>query len=85
MLAAKPKILLFDNADRGLDKDGYALVYKLLAKLKKRVTMILISDDKNILQLSDRDYVINAGQLVERQLVDDSKLHDVKPYQVLRL
>ena len=85
VLAAKPKILLFDNADRGLDKDGYALVYKLLAKLKKRVTMILISDDKNILQLSDRDYVINAGQLVERQLVDDSKLHDVKPYQVLRL
>ena len=85
VLAAKPKILLFDNADRGLDKEGYHLVYKLLAKLKNRVTLILVSDDKNILHLSDRDYVLDNGELKERRFVDDSKLHDVKPYQVLRL
>ena len=73
------------NADRGLDKEGYHLVYKLLAKLKGKVTMILISDDKNILHLSDRDYVLDHGKLTERQFIDDSKLHDVKPYQALRL
>lgn len=85
VLAAKPKILLFDNADRGLDKDGYHLVYKLLAKLKGKITMILVSDDKNILHLSDKEYVLDEGVLQERQFMDASKLHDVKPYQVLRL
>ena len=85
VLAAKPKVLLFDNADRGLDKEGYHLVYKLLAKLKGRVTLILVSDDKNILFLSDRDYILDNGELKESRFVDDSKLHDVKPYQVLRL
>ncbi|WP_394201976.1 peptidase domain-containing ABC transporter [Marinagarivorans algicola] len=85
VLSAKPKILLFDNADRGLDKEGYHLVYKLLAKLKGKVTMILISDDKNIIQLSDYEYVLGNGELTQRQFMDESKIHDVKPYQALRL
>lgn len=85
VLAAKPKILLFDNADRGLDKQGYHLVYQLLAKLKGKVTMVLVSDDKNILQLSDTDYYLNNGDLTEKNFIDESKLHDIKPYQALRL
>ena len=40
VLALKPKIILFDNADRRLDKEGYTRIYSLLARLKKKVSMI---------------------------------------------
>ena len=70
---------------RALDKEGYQVVYRLLARLKNRVTLILVSDDLNIIGLSDREYVLEQGHLTQKEFLDPSKLHDVKPYQVLRL
>lgn len=62
-LAAKPGLILFDNADRSLDKDGYAMIYSLLARLKGKISMILITDDRNISALADRHYTLKDGQL----------------------
>ena len=31
------------------------------------------------------EFVLDGGEFKERQFADESKLHDVKPYQVLRL
>ncbi len=85
VLAYKPRVLLFDNADRALDKEGYNQLYRLLARLKSKITMVIVTDDRNILRLAKNEYVLTDGKLVERAFSDDSKIHDVLPYQELRL
>ena len=62
-LATKPRILLFDQADRALDRAGYNLVFSLLNRLRGKVTMVPISDDQNITALADRHYVIENARL----------------------
>ncbi len=83
VLALKPKIILFDNADRRLDKEGYTRIYSLLARLKKKVSMILISEDRNICELEDRHFVIENKNLKEAPLPFSKK--NITPYKELRL
>ena len=83
-LASKPRLILFDNADRALDKDGYNRIYRLLARLKGKATLIIITNDRNISRIAGKHYVLAAGTLVEKTSADDSR-HDILPYQELRL
>ncbi|MBU0799854.1 MAG: ATP-binding cassette domain-containing protein, partial [Alphaproteobacteria bacterium] len=62
-LASKPRVILFDNADRNLDRDGYRQVYRLLGRLREKVALILVSDDRNIIRLADRHYNLTAEGL----------------------
>lgn len=83
VIAPKPRFILFDNADRGLDRNGYSLIYDLLARLKGKATMVIVSDDRNIRSLADRFFVLEKGVLAETK-----ELHDrgsVRPYEELRL
>lgn len=83
VLAAKPRIILFDNADRGLDKTGYQVVYSLMARLKGKATFIIITDDQNIRSLADHRYQLKNGTLrAEQILAQDNK---IRPYKELRL
>ncbi len=82
-LAAKPHLILFDNADRSLDKEGYAMIYQLLARLKGKASMILVSDDRNIRALADNCYRLEGGILCD--LGDSGLRHIVHPYKELRL
>lgn len=83
VLATKPRLILFDNADRSLDKEGYVTIYSLLARLKGKVSMILISEDNNIQALAERGYIINNGKLSEYDTFARST--NVRPYRELRL
>ncbi|MCC6597995.1 MAG: ATP-binding cassette domain-containing protein [Alphaproteobacteria bacterium] len=65
VLASKPRIIIFDNADLALDREGYNAIYSLLARLKGRVSMILISGDCNIRSLAERSFVLENGALSE--------------------
>ena len=69
VLVNKPRILLFDFADKSLDRDGYNHLFRLLGQLKDKVGMILVSNDRNILHLAQEEYVIEDGKLVP---IDDS-------------
>ncbi len=82
-LATKPRLILFDNADRSLDAGGYAMVYKLLARLQGSVSMILVSEDQNIRGLANRHYMITNRTLVEDNGM--SKDDKIKPYSELKL
>jgi ATP-binding cassette subfamily C protein LapB len=62
-LVTKPRILLFDNADRALDVNGYTQVFRLLGRLKPKVAMILVSDDGNLQGLADEHYLLEGGKL----------------------
>ena len=84
VLAFKPRIILFDNADRALDKEGYNHIFRLLARIKGKATLILVSEDHNVLHLADRHYVLRDGQL-EVTFDHGSGAQEVTGYQELRL
>ncbi len=83
VLAPKPRLILFDNADRALDREGYNLVYSLLARLKGKAGMIIVSDDFNIRGLASRFYRLENGKLMETQ--EAYSTNPVKPYTELRI
>jgi ATP-binding cassette subfamily C protein LapB len=66
VLAARPHIILFDEADRSLDRAGYNLVFAMLARLSRKTAMIIVSDDANITALAARHYVLEDGALVQQ-------------------
>jgi ABC-type protease/lipase transport system fused ATPase/permease subunit len=53
VLAWDPSIVLFDNADRNLDRNGYRAVYRLLVHLKPRKALVMVTDDPNFAALAD--------------------------------
>ena len=84
VLATRPRIILFDNADRALDKEGYAMIYSILARIKNKVSMVIVSDDRNLRGLTERHYRLENASLVE---VDEQSTEksNVRPYKELRL
>lgn len=64
-LATKPRVIVVDNADRALDMDGYRAFHALLARLRSKAAMIIVSDDENLRRLADRHYELDSGRLVE--------------------
>jgi ABC-type bacteriocin/lantibiotic exporter with double-glycine peptidase domain len=73
VLAPKPRLIIFDNADRSLDRDGYNLVYNLLARLKGKATIILSSDDHNLTAQASRFFSLQDARLVEIPRTDSKK------------
>ncbi len=63
-----PSILLFDDADRALDKDGYNLLFRLIGRLKGQTTILLVSQDQNLLSFADRSYHLERGHLIEQEI-----------------
>lgn len=63
ILAAHPKIILFDESDRALDRDGYNLVFGLLAQISRHTAIVLVTDDANLTALAQRQYVLTDGKL----------------------
>ena len=84
VLLNKPKIILFNNADKGLDREGYSHLIKLLTMLKGKVTMIVTTDDQNISKLADRHYLLKNGNLTEVE-AQSAAIFEVKPYKELKI
>lgn len=83
VLANKPRVILFDNAELSLDKDGYAMIYSLLARLKGKASMVLISEDRNISGLADQHFTLQNGTLMPSDTLVSKG--NVRPYKELRL
>ena len=62
-LAPKPRIILFDAADKALDRTGYAHVFDVLARLKEKVALVIVSDDENIRSLAAKRRRLVGGRL----------------------
>lgn len=65
ILKHRPAILLFDDADRALDKEGYNRLFKTMGKLKGHCTMVMVSHDQNLLSFADRHYKLENGALTQ--------------------
>ncbi len=85
ILASKPRVILFYNADKALDKEGYNYMYRLMGRLRGRVSMVLVTNDHNIMHLADTHYDLRHGKLVPLDLSGEGKLYNVLPYQEVRL
>jgi ATP-binding cassette subfamily C protein LapB len=74
VLASKPRLIIFENADRSLDREGYNLVFNLLGRLKGKATMIICSDDQNLTSQANRFYHLEKGRLSDiPQSIDNRK------------
>lgn len=85
VLALKPRLLLFDNADKWFDRESYNHVYRLLGRLKGKVTMIIVSNDWNLLDLADKIYALEDGKLRETDDAQEHKLYEAQPYRQLQI
>ena len=84
VLLNDPKIILFNNADKGLDKEEYNHLIKLLTVLKGKVTMVFTTDEHNISRLADRHYLLKDKKLVQIE-DDDSSIFEVQQNQELKI
>jgi len=62
-LILKPKLILFDSADRSLDKKGYNFVFQLLGKIRHKATIIVVSEDRNLTHLAQSEFEIKKADL----------------------
>ena len=64
VLLHKPKIILFNNADKGLDSEGYKYLLELITNFVGKVSIILITEDDNFCALAKKHYVLEDKKLV---------------------
>ena len=65
-LACKPDVILFDEANSGLDTQSDNDLQKLIEKLKGTATIILVSYRPSLLRLADRQYDLKEGRLIQQ-------------------
>jgi ATP-binding cassette subfamily B protein len=87
-LINEPEILLIDEGTSGMDRDTEALIIKLLAKIKGKIGILLVTHRINLIKrLCDRIYILEnrtiresgtheeliAGDNIYRRFWDDFK------------
>lgn len=71
VLLRRPRLILYDNADQGLDRESYGAVFTLLTRLKRKASLVIVSDDRNMMSLADRVLDLRHGVLLP---LSDSQL-----------
>jgi ATP-binding cassette subfamily C protein LapB len=62
-LAGTPKVVLFDEANSGLDQRSDKILKTAIASLKGSATVILVSHRPSLLALADRQFLLQDDQL----------------------
>jgi ABC-type bacteriocin/lantibiotic exporter with double-glycine peptidase domain len=62
-LAHRPRLILFDNADRGLDQLAYANLHRFVAQLRGRAAVVIVSEDRNLTGGASRHFVLHQNGL----------------------
>ncbi|WOI56221.1 ABC transporter ATP-binding protein [Palleronia sp. LCG004] len=83
-LAPRPRLILFDHADTGLDRRSYTAVYELFTRLKGRATIVLTTRDRNMRDLATRHLRIAGGRIEEVPIVAPRSLA-LSTYRELRI
>lgn len=83
-LAPRPRLILFDNADSGLDRSSYVAIHSLLSRLRGKATIILSSADPALQALARRRVILSDGRLLAEDLPRGA-IPDVVRYRELRM
>jgi ABC-type protease/lipase transport system fused ATPase/permease subunit len=62
-LSHRPRMILFDHGDQGLDRDGYARLISFFSQIRGSATIIIASEDANLTSLADRAFQLENGAL----------------------
>ena len=62
-LSHRPRMILFDHGDQGLDRDGYARLISFFSQIRGSATIIIASEDANLTSLADRAFQLDRGEL----------------------
>lgn len=67
IVAMKPKLVLMDEPDSGVDIDALDYIYNIIKRLKQEnTTVILITHSPHILKQSDNAFLICHGKLMDK-------------------
>ncbi|WP_396593819.1 ATP-binding cassette domain-containing protein [Brevundimonas sp. R86498] len=80
-LVLRPRVILFDNADRGLDREAYARLVKFFARIRHGATIVLATDDANLAALADATYGLDEQGLTLR----DDFVATTRAYSTLKI
>lgn len=72
-LASKPDVILFDEANSGLDNNSDQDLINLMARLKGKCTIILVSYRPSLLKLADTLYDLKEGRLIQQEQKEDTR------------
>ncbi len=64
VLGLRPRVILFDDADRNLDRNGYKNIISTLGNMRRDACLILVTDDKYIARLAQFHFELTPGGLV---------------------
>ena len=64
-LLSKPSVIIFDEANAAMDMQSDAIIRAMLKKVIGKCTIILISHRPSILELAQKHYVMEKGQIRE--------------------
>ncbi len=75
------EILLFDEITTSLDLDASNKIYKLIKKLKKNHTVVLVTHKTNLMKLADKIIVVDKGRVVgegnHNKLIKNNKYYQL--------
>lgn len=69
----EPKIILFDDADSSLDVHHDRLLLRMLAEMREKYTMIIVSHRPSMLRLCSRNYMLADGELIKLPWLSEQK------------
>ncbi|GAB5375989.1 MAG: type I secretion system permease/ATPase [Acuticoccus sp.] len=81
-LALRPRLILLDDVDRGLDQTGYAKLHRFVGTIHGQASFVIVSDDVNLLGYARKRFTLDADglhpttgfQMQERTAYRDLKL-----------
>lgn len=81
-IVLRPRILLFDDVDRGLDRQSYGNLQRFIATIRGQATIVIVSDDRNLTAGAERRLLITPTGL----RADDSAIQrGLATYRSLKL
>lgn len=81
-LSFRPRLLLLDNIDRGLDRLSYARLQRFLASIQGQASLIIVSDDRNLTAGAQRRMILTETGFRPDFVQDD---HLIETYRSLKL
>ena len=81
-LATKPKMLILDEPTRGIDVGAKAEIYAMLDQLvHEGISVVIVSSDmEEIINLSDRTYVMYDGRIMANLTGDEITQENIMYY-----
>lgn len=81
-LAYRPRILLLDNVDRGLDQQGYMKLQRFLARIHGQPSIVMVSDDLNLTAGASKKHVLTPDGI---RLDHSAGMRQLSTYRSLKL